>query len=482
MEYAELITCLKRYSFPAKMAIAQTYSRKIYNSKGLVAPNELRKGVKPWVLETFLLLSIAAQEWKYDSFAGSSGQKIFIKMINVIDKYQKKPTNVASSNERVGWLFAAKLPVQFDVQQDERLKIFRYHYYFTFRNNAIDLKKRFVEKFECDYDQYVELTQLLWIAFINDDFDRETFSKIVNEFKLPVSHLLLNRQQYIRELEKFSDTPEDYITCIRPSYSYPFIEFENTLYCPLPHVLRRAVTSSMMYRLTEDDEALRIQIGKETYENYLFSIINGSKLFDEVIPEKDYLHQKSVAKTLDVMCRKETAYLFFDSKSFTPKSKIRLFSDEALESDIERLADACKQVYRHIRAKFGKEYNFFEYQGEICEDNIFGIVVVQEEVFIVDDRIHQKAAENLGISIGSQDYIWLCKHIGIVSLYDIERFCFTGSDMFKTIYETNAKYSCAVNWLRCPTQNEYTYKPLIEFWSQLNERINQHAKKIFDTQ
>ena len=482
MEYAKLITYLKRYSFPAKMTIAQNYSRKIYNLEGLVSPNELRTGVAPWTLETFLLLSITAQEWKYDSFAGCNGQKVFIKMINAIDDYQKMPTDAASSNERVNWLFAANLPVQFDVQQDERLKFFRYHYYFTFHNSTINLQKRFTEKFECDYDQYVELAQLLWIAFTNDGFDSGAFAKIINEFKLPVSHLLLSRQQYIRELEKFSDMPEDYIACIRPSYSYPFIEFENTLYCPLPHVLRRAVTSSMMYRLTEDDEALRRQIGKEVYENYLFSIIKGSKLFDEVIPEKDYHRQKSAAKTLDVMCRKETAYLFFDSKSFTPKRKIRLFSDEALESDIKRLADACKQVYQHIRAKFGKEYNYFECRGELCEDNIFGIVVVQEEVFILDDRVHQEAAVNLGISIDSQEYMWLCKHIGIVSLYDIERFCFTGSDMFKAIYETNAKYRCAVNWLRCPAQNEYTYEPLIEFCLQLNERINQHAKEIFDMQ
>ena len=96
MEYAELITCLKRYSFPAKMAIAQTYSRKIYNSKGLVSPNELRKGVRPWTLETFLLLSIAAQEWKYDSFDGHDGQKIFIKIINAIENYREKPLTVTN--------------------------------------------------------------------------------------------------------------------------------------------------------------------------------------------------------------------------------------------------------------------------------------------------------------------------------------------------------------------------------------------------
>ena len=99
MEYAELITRLKRYSFPAKMAIAQTYSRKIYNSKGLVSPNELRKGVRPWTLETFLLLSIAAQEWKYDSFDGHDGQKIFIKIINAIENYREKPLTVTNSDE-----------------------------------------------------------------------------------------------------------------------------------------------------------------------------------------------------------------------------------------------------------------------------------------------------------------------------------------------------------------------------------------------
>lgn len=482
MEYAELITRLKRYSFPAKMAIAQTYSRKIYNSKGLVSPNELRKGVRPWTLETFLLLSIAAQEWKYDSFDGHDGQKIFIKIINAIENYREKPLTVTNSDEWINWLFAAYLPVQFDVQQNERLNFYRYHYYFTFCNRSIDLKQRFVEKFGCDYDSYIELAQLLWTAFIDNNFDRETLEIIINEFKIPASHLLLTRQQYIMELEKFSDSPEDYTTCIRPSYSYPFIEFENTFYCPLPHVLRRAVTSSMMHRLTEGDEALKRQIGKEVYEDYLFSIIKGSKLFDEVIPEQDYHHKKSEAKTVDVMCRKGNAYLFFECKSFTPKAKIRLFSEEALESDIKRLADACTQVYQHIRNRFGKEYNFFEHQGEICENDIFGMVVVQEEIFILGDRVHQKAAANLGIPMDSQDYMWLCKHVGVVPLNDIERFCFTSSDMFHAIYETNAKYDCAINWLRCPAQEEYTYEPLIEFLTQIAEQVKERAKKVYGIQ
>ena len=153
----------------------------------------------------------------------------------------------------------------------------------------------------------------------------------------------------------------------------------------------------MMHRLTEGDEALKRQIGKEVYEDYLFSIIKGSKLFDEVIPEQDYHHKKSEAKTVDVMCRKGNAYLFFECKSFTPKAKI-------------------------------------------------------------------------------------CKHVGVVPLNDIERFCFTSSDMFHAIYETNAKYDCAINWLRCPAQEEYTYEPLIEFLTQIAEQVKERAKKVYGIQ
>ena len=53
---------------------------------------------------------------------------------------------------------------------------------------------------------------------------------------------------------------------------------------------------------------MKRQIGKEVYEDYLFSIIKGSKLFDEVIPEQDYHYKKNEAKTVDVMCRKGNAY------------------------------------------------------------------------------------------------------------------------------------------------------------------------------
>lgn len=64
-DYQKLCSILKRWSFDSKMKMA------FFQSKALLAPEMMdpeiqRNHVLPCELETFVMLSIKNQEWKYD--------------------------------------------------------------------------------------------------------------------------------------------------------------------------------------------------------------------------------------------------------------------------------------------------------------------------------------------------------------------------------------------------------------------------------
>ena len=83
---------------------------------------------------------------------------------------------------------------------------------------------------------------------------------------------------------------------------------------PLPHLLMRSVTSAMLYRITQNDNHLAELIGKEVLEPYLYRIILRSGLFDEVYPEQEYIFHRNKNRSLDVLARKESHYIFLTVK------------------------------------------------------------------------------------------------------------------------------------------------------------------------
>lgn len=204
---------------------------------------------------------------------------------------------------------------------------------------------------------------------------------------------------------------------------------ENSVYCPLPHLIGRAVTSSLLYRLTEGNDALRQTVGKEVLEHYLIRILMEAKVYDEIYPEKEYIAAKhTLEKTLDAMVRVGSDYLFFDCKMAVPSIGVRTYNENSYINEIGRLAENVEQIYKHLRIKFPKYkgYNPFIGSPSIDIDNLWGIVVVLEDSFIRRNIVYDKVAEQLGVSKDSADYMWLVNHIKVASMYDIERFSFVG--------------------------------------------------------
>ena len=249
-----------------------------------------------------------------------------------------------------------------------------------------------------------------------------------------IKHLSISREEYNKLFIETGKTIENCVYSIRPSYSFPFIQFGNNHYLPTPHLLFQAVTTSMLYRLTENNDNLRETIGKTVFESYLEMISKNSGMYDEIYAEQIYhvSGSKVENRTLDLLTRIGDSFILFDSKSFTPKSALRLFSENAYNADIERLAKAVAQVYIHLKTKFRIQYYPFNYEkSRVSDDKVFGIVMVQDEPHFFMDSIYVKAIAIIKekLNIQTVDVEYLKKHIGLLSIYDYERIVFCKNDI-----------------------------------------------------
>ena len=452
-EYEQIPRILKRFSFDEKVKICQYYSRQLMDIQGLNILSISSKGLPlPWELETFFLFSVAFKEWRNDRFCHN--QKIFPRIINTIRNYDHPLLKEMIQKGNSSTTFADNLmmalsAIQFDSQEFYPYKLYRYNYYFSFRNDKIDMPQLFQKKFGCTYSDFLVFGQFLWILFSlhNINFSKKLVDFTIERFKPLILQLSLTREEYIEELNSITTDISDYLYCLRPSDSYPFIIESEHLYLPLPHLLIRSITSSLLHRLTDSNNKLSELIGKEVLEPYLYHIIHASNIFDEVYPEQIYHIGKKEQRTLDVMARKGDHFVFFDSKMYTPKRDLRIFQGNTFDQEVSRLAKACKQIYQHIYDRFPSSYNPFSDHVKIDRDNIYGFVIVRDNPHISLHHIYYKTAEILKINTDSPEFDWLCTHIGIVAIYEIERYCFTDSDLLNAILSRKESKRIDDHWL-----------------------------------
>lgn len=435
IEFDKIPTVLKRYSFSSKMEIAFRYSRDVINCNG-INYNLISQGYPaPWDLETFTMMSIITQEWTNNKFSFPHDTVFSRIMTTIRDFVPSRLEKEEDANEKLhNYLMAVGL-VQFDIQKNIYAQLYRYWKIFSFQNDFIDMPQLFHNRFKVDYSEVIKFAVFLWEYLTSPELPiQENYIEIIQKkWPIPIELLTISRSEYIKELNSISTDLENYIFCLRPSYSFPFIEYNNKLYLPLPHVIVRAVTSSLLFRLTDQNNELQKQIGKHVLEQYLFDLINGQD-FDEVLSEKTYsIGHNNDQKTSDVMARRGNFVIFFDSKSFSPKRDIRIIDKPAIEKDINRLAKGCSQMYKQLRYYFQKKYNFFNCNNNIPLENRFGLVVVKEYPRFKLEQIYISAAQTLQINLESEEYKWLCSNIGIVEIDDIEKFCFVNADMLSSL-------------------------------------------------
>ena len=293
----------------------------------------------------------------------------------------------------------------------------------------MNVDSEFQDKFDRGFDDYAAIIITIQVLLVQRNLNgyygllRELRHKSPWFFK----NLMLTRENYKVELSQFARDKTDYRYCLRPSYSYPFIEYKGELFLPTPHLLIQSITTAMMNRLTFDNLDLREKIGKNSCEGYLLKIVKDSGLFDEVKAEYEYVKGQ---KTLDIMTRKGSVALLIDSKLFSPKVSIRNYNEESYEKDVERVAKALKQAYIHAHDKFQRDY--YPFDSDVKD--VFALVVVYQEGYIDLEVLYQRVAQKLLIAESSEDYSWLWKHIGFTDIATLGRFLLTKTDVIAELF------------------------------------------------
>lgn len=482
MEYEEIDRYVKRYSFKSKIGIAFKHSldlhyELIYGDRNYVTNNEL-----PYELETFVIFALANKEWKNDIISEND----YAKIINAIRHYQHPLLNGLSNEEYISKSFPSLLLNELYQQSNFLQEYYRFHYYFTFKSEDIDMYKEFYKTFNTNYIDFACFgrgIELMLIMLHDKSPHSSIYYNLLQEYlernKMVVLNLIKTKEEMYDYIHNNYST-SDYIACLRPFNSFPFIQEGSSMYFPITYAIRPAVTTSLLHRLITNNKNVEYKKNL-VYESYLFNILKDSKQFIEVYPEKEYENKDtSNNRTVDVLARTDDFIFLFDSKSLTPNSKIRIFDNDAIEKDKNRIVKCLVQVYLHIKNKLFKEVGYCDFDlSNYSLDDVYGCVVLQESPYFLLDDVYKIVAKELDIDIDTSEYKWLIKHVLYCEIRDIEKYCFTSTNLSEAIKNNNSEgFVSLIN----DVNNKYTYIKLNDFIKEINNKSQEMLLDILNKQ
>lgn len=486
-EYANLPKLLNRFSFREKMAIATLHSSAAILFGQKMRSNAQYKGVLPWCIETFVMLSMEAKEYSNNDFRGKNEKK-FLKMCDAIwDATSVLLEMPCGRFDFIDTFMAVTGLTQFHTQEFSWIRRYRYWRVFCDNSEPVCMEDVFTSKMGTKYEDYLLLGHMLQILFVaQGDLNAGAIPQgvlyylLYKRFPEAASRLKITRTAYVELQKRFaanSDDPRKYVYSLRPSYQYAFVEDGDSIYFPLPHLLNENVTSALFYRLTDGDDTLRGIIGKNIWEKYLLRLIENTGIYQEVYPEQIYRHNGSNSQSPDVLARQGQDVLFIDSKSTVPNIGIRLLDAESYEKNIGIVADNVVKLYKQIK-RF-KKYNPFKGDVSDTVDNYWGIVVVLEDSYIRRVRYFEKARSALKIEENTAEWNWLITHIKVVSLYEIERISLWGYSVIDACKESLGNDPFNYIFMGFPTQGGGVINPeFLDFRETIEEKTLQLVSEM----
>ena len=329
-DYSKLPKLLKRFSFSEKMRICAKYSQQFVECEYTHNLTSKTGLPLPWTLETFLMLAIEAKEYSFNDFNGKNEQK-FIDMAEAIWGHVPAALEKHKNIDFISYFFPLTAMIQFSIQEYPWIKFYRFWKLFEDNSQPTCLHDVFKSKFQAEYYDFVIVAYFLQISIISEcEVPQEAIQYLLNK-KYPNVRkaLTISRDDYINMQHSFLSSPEEkseYVYSVRPSYQYSFIENNGLTYIPLPHLLTKNVTTSLLYRITEHNDTLRQNIGKNNLEAYLVNIVRNSGIYAEVYSEQEYFGSKKVQlKSPDVLARYKTSVLFLEINSSISESQTNRF-------------------------------------------------------------------------------------------------------------------------------------------------------------
>ena len=286
-----------------------------------------KENIMPWEIEAFAAYSIV---YDNDDASEKLDGKTFTDTITLIRNYWHSGLTAAEeSGEYPEAFMMISALQQFPVQGVFLQKLYRYHYFFTFQNDKLDMKKVFFDKMGADYERLEEFASMVFLGFSKEAQDvippteLQIFLTKAFTDKDALRLLSIEKEEYKKQLfSLYKDNIIDQYYGLKIQYLYPFISEQDFTYVPSPYLVINAVTESMLNRITLGDGKLRRAIGKEVIEGYLYDIVSQLDSVTWVSPEIEYRKGKDKLLTSDVIAAEGDAVIFYDTKAITPSLKL----------------------------------------------------------------------------------------------------------------------------------------------------------------
>lgn len=425
---------LSHYSFEDKIGYCFNHALDISRIEKIDLSQE--NEVYPWELEYLAELCILASEDEPTAIVPMNVCDMN-QIINVIRNYRHSHFREVN-NSFINDIFMALAATQFKVQENIYNRLFRYSYYFNYRNDNIDIKNEFKQTFGCDYYDFLLLAINVRFFLTKDitsfisQHPHKVWNHILSYCPHAINQLTITRDKYIeKQTDKNAGILENGLYGFNYLHSFPFINYKENLYFPLPYLIVDAVTDSLFTRLTYGNDTLRETIGKQTAESYLNYLLCSSDDYDEVYREQEYKVGKNKKASPDVMIRKGERICLFDSKLSSPSLSLRQFDTDGINNYISRVADYVVQLYKRIK-EFDL-YNPFIKSIDYSRDNIFGIVSIHEDAYILKETIYQSAFTKLEIDDNHPEAEYIASHIMVFPLSEIEKYALSSTDVFPAL-------------------------------------------------
>lgn len=146
----DFLKILGRYTLDSKMLVCQKYSSRIMSRSMVDLNKACEENIMPWEIEAFAAYSIV-----YDNDCASEelDGKTFAETITLIRNYWHEGLTAAEeSGDYPEFFMMISALQQFPVQGVFIQKLYRYHYFFTFQNSNLDMRKVLFDKMGVAYE------------------------------------------------------------------------------------------------------------------------------------------------------------------------------------------------------------------------------------------------------------------------------------------------------------------------------------------
>lgn len=262
----DFLKILEKFTLESKLLACQKYSSRIMTCSQVDMVKAYQENIMPWEIEAFAAYFIV-----YDSDDASEelDGKTFADTITLIRNYWHSGLIAAEESGAYPEVFMMISALQqFPVQGVFLQKLYRYHYFFTFQNEKLDMRKVFFNKMGVDYERLDEFAFLVFLGFIKEAQDAIHQNELQNMLtrvfsdKDILSLLSIEKDDYKKQLfSLYKDNIVDQYYGLKIQYLYPFISGQDFTYVPSPYLVINAVTESMLNRMTLGDNKLRRAIG-----------------------------------------------------------------------------------------------------------------------------------------------------------------------------------------------------------------------------